>query len=182
MVALFRMATAVLLLQAVGVHAAQAPSPTRPPAPGVYKHDFPNGDVSGDSFKSENILEVTAYRPGVDYVRLHKDFYNGHVCDIWGMVRVMPSALLYSGPKDSKGQPCRLTLQQAADGVHIFEDQNGACRNETCGERGGYGYHATDPVDFKPSEYGVIHYMPRLLASREYKAAVAEYEGRPAAP
>ena len=173
---------AALLLQAAMGWAAQASPTSRPPAPGVYKHRFDNGFVSGDSFRSENILEVAAYKPDADYVRLHLEFYNGHMCDIWGVAKITPSALVYHGPKDTTGAPCVLTLQEGADGVHVFEGQDGACRNETCGSRGGYGYSPTGTADFKPSERTVIRYMPLLLASREYKAAVAEYEGRPTAP
>ena len=173
---------AALLLEMALAGAVQAQPASRPPALGVYKHSYDNSDVSGDHFKSENILEVTAYKPDANYIRLHLEFYNGHMCDIRGMATITPSALVYHDPMDSNGTPCTLTLQEGADGVHIFEAQEGACRNETCGARGGYGYSPTGTVDFKRLERAPIRYMPLLLGSREYRTAAAEYEGGHATP
>lgn len=158
---------------------ALAAAPGLPAAlAGVYKHRFPNGDVQGDHFISEDILEVVPVSADAAYVRLHLEFFNGHVCDISGVARQAGEALVYDGPADLDGKPCRLTLAARRDGVHIFEDENGACRAQTCGMRGGYGYKADNPPDFTPAQRRTIRYMPRLLASDEYKSALAEYRAK----
>jgi hypothetical protein len=143
---------------------------------GVYKHRFANGDVAGDKYTSENILEIVPVAADAAYFRLHTEFFNGHECGISGVARQEGQSLVYAGPNDYQGKPCRLTLASGAKGIRIFEDENGACRNQTCGARGGYGYGAGGDPDFTFAQRRTIRYMPRLLASAEYKAAVAEYQ------
>ena len=131
--------------------------------------------MQGDHFTSEDILEIVPVSADTAYVRLHLDFYNGHVCDISGVARQAGESLVYDGPADVDGKPCRLTLASRGDGIHIFEGENGACRNQTCGARGGYGYKADNPPDFTPAQRRTIRYLPRLVASSEYASALAEY-------
>jgi hypothetical protein len=160
---------------------AVAAAPGLPAAlAGVYKHRFANADVQGDHYTSEDILEIVPVDGDAAYVRLHLDFYNGHICDISGVARQAGESLVYDGPADTDGKPCRLTLASRGDGVHIFEDENGSCRNQTCGARGGYGFKADGPPDFTPAQRRTIRYLPRLEASAEYKAALDEYRARPA--
>ena len=145
---------------------------------GVYKSHFQNGLVSGESYTSENILEIVPYKAGAAYFRIHLEFFNGHECAMSGIAEARVDRLVYVGPKDDDGAPCTLTIRHAANGVHIYENENGACRNQTCGERGGYGYKPNGPADFKPADRRPIRYLPRLLASREYADAAKEYEAR----
>jgi hypothetical protein len=145
---------------------------------GVYKHRFANGDVQGDHYTSEDILEIVPVSGDAAYVRLHLDFYNGHICDIAGVARQAGQSLVYDGPPDVDGKPCRLTLAARGDGIHIFEGENGSCRAQTCGARGGYGFTANNPPEFTPAQRRTIRYLPRLLASSEYKAALAEYQAK----
>ena len=168
----------IALLLALALPAVAA-APGLPAAmAGVYKHRFANADVGGDHYTSEDILEIVPVSGDAAYVRLHLDFYNGHICAISGVARQAGQSLVYDGPADADGKPCRLTLASRRDGLHIFEDENGACRNQTCGARGGYGYKADNPPDFTPAQRRTIRYLPRLLASTEYKAALAEYQAR----
>jgi hypothetical protein len=144
---------------------------------GVYKHRFANGDVSGEHYKSEDILEIVPVDASAAYFRLHTEFFNGHICDISGVARQRGEALVYDGPKDVDGHPCRLHLAPAPGGISIYEDENGACRAQTCGARGGYGYKPDNPPEFTFAARREIRYLPRLLGSSEYKAALAEYRG-----
>ena len=114
--------------------------------------------------------------PATAYFRLHLEFYNGHVCDLSGIADRDKDRLTYHGPKDADGKACLLSIQRGADGIHISEDQNQACRAQSCGARGGYGNNPKGEPDFKLSERREIRYLPRLLASSEYAAAVAEYD------
>jgi hypothetical protein len=140
---------------------------------GVYRHRFANGDVTGRTFQSEDILEIVPVAPSAAYFRLHMEFYNGHMCNIWGVARQQAQTLVYNGQSD-----CRLTLARGPDGVRIYEADNLACKMQTCGERGGYGAGPAKQVDFKAAERQPIRYMKTLLASRQYKAAMAEYDGQ----
>jgi hypothetical protein len=170
-----RLAALLLALSLPAVAAA----PGLPAAlAGVYKHRFSNGDVQGEKYTSEDILEIVPVDADAAYVRLHLEFFNGHECGIEGVARQAGQNLVYAGPADADGKPCRLTLASKPDGIHIYEDENGACRNQTCGMRGGYGYKADNPPDFTPAERRTIRYLPRLLASSEYKQAMAEYRAK----
>jgi hypothetical protein len=145
---------------------------------GVYKHRFANSDVQGEHYTSEDILEIVPVSADAAYFRLHLEFFNGHECGLDGVARQAGESLVYDGPADIDGRPCRLTLARRADGIHIFEDENGACRSQSCGMRGGYGYRSDNPADFTAAQRRTIRYLPRLLASEEYKSALAAYRAR----
>jgi len=163
-----------MILMAAAV-AAAAPDDVGRRVAGVYKHRFANGDVQGEKFTSEDILEIVPVRPQATYFRLHREFYNGHTCDISGIADQVGDMLVYTGPNDTSGATCRLTLAPSRGGIRIFEGSNGACRNQTCGARGGYGYADGDTSPaFAAAARRPIRYLPLILKSAEYKAALAE--------
>jgi hypothetical protein len=55
---------------------------------GVYKERFRNEIVSGEKSASENILEVVPVDDAHAYVRMHLEFYNGHLGAIYGIAAV----------------------------------------------------------------------------------------------
>jgi len=173
---------ALLAGLAVGAFATLAgaaePTPLAEKMAGVYKHAFDNELVTGEKFKSENVLEIVPYKTGAAYFRIHSEFYNGHMCDISGIAVATTDRLVFNGPNDDSGAPCTLTIHPASDGVHIYETETMACKNETCGERGGYGYRPDASPDFKLTDRKPIRYLPRLLASTEYADAVRNYTAR----
>lgn len=142
---------------------------------GVYKTKFENALVGGEPYLSENILEIVPTRGRAAYFRIHLEFYNGHECAISGIADARGDTLIYRGPDDVDGQPCILSLRRARDGVHIYEGENGACRNQTCGARGGYGFTPNGAADFAAATRRPIRYLPRLLASDEYATAIKAY-------
>ena len=145
---------------------------------GVYKTRFKNALVGGETYVSEDILEIVPYRSKAAYFRLHLDFYNGHECSISGIAEATADTLIYRGPDDVDGHPCMLSLRRARDGVHISEGENGACRNQTCGARGGYGFKSGGAADFPLASRRSIRYLPRLLASSQYADAIKEYTAK----
>jgi len=157
-----------------------APLPSRAPdldqVAGVYKHRFANGDVSGDKYTSEDIFELVKITPRTAYFRIHGEFYNGHTCDLWGVADLEVDALTYHGPANFQGDPCVLKFSVNAEGI-IVNDVGGACRDESCGERGGYGMGAE--VDYPFTARRTIRYMPLILKSSEYAAAVKEHDSHP---
>jgi len=165
---------AALLLLPVAAKAQQAPDLDH--AAGVYKHRFANGDVSGDHYTSEDIFELVKVTAKTAYFRIHGEFYNGHECNISGMADLMPDALTYFGPLNFDKTPCVLKFTATAKGLRV-QDVGDACRMMDCGERGSFDSGADVAYPFawrRP-----IRYMPRLLASTEYKAAVAEHDAHP---
>jgi len=148
---------------------------------GVYKHRFANADVQGDKYTSEDILEIVPIAPSAAYFRVHLEFFNGHVCDLSGVANWRVDRLVYEGPKSVDGAPCQLTLAFSSGDVRIFEGENGACREQTCGARGGYGFNNHQDADFVAGERRPIQYMARLLASSEYREALTAYKAPSAA-
>ena len=172
------MAAVLVLAPALAAHPAPASSlPTL--MAGVYKTKFKNGLVDGESYVSENILEIVPYRDDAAYFRIHLDFYNGHECAISGIAEAKLDRLVYRGPVDATEGPCVLNLRRASDGIHLYEGENGACRAMTCGARGGYGFKPDTSADFSLASRRPIRYLPRLLASQEYSDAVKAFAAAP---
>ena len=141
---------------------------------GVYKHQFQNGLVDGSKYTSEDILEIVKVSPGEAYIRAHLEFYNGHLCAVAGVARSESDALVYR-PRDNGQGKCALALRRKGDRL-VFEDPGDACKLDFCGARGVF-----NGQEFPLSGRRPIRYMSRLLASREYAAAMAE-RGLTAAP
>lgn len=171
----------VLLLLASSAQAEIAPKGVAPDlakSAGVYKHSFQNGDVQGDSFQSEDILELVQLSPKTAYFRVHTEFFNGHECNISGIADLMPDALTYFGPTnaDYQGHPCTLKFRATPTGL-TMDDVTGACQLSSCGARGSYG-DGTE-VNWPFAARRAIRYMPRLKASHEFADATREHAAHP---
>src|SRR6202012_1578568 len=122
----------------VATIAVAAPSLDIDKIAGVYKSQFKNGNISGDSYDSEDILEIVKVTADSAYVRAHLEFFNGHVCDISGVAKIEGDALVYRAhEKNVQGDLCVLRLR-IKDGKLVFDDENGHCTVGTCGNRGMY--------------------------------------------
>jgi len=140
---------------------------------GVYKKTFPNGTIDGNKYQSENILEIVKISPATAYLRTHLEFFNGHICNIWGVAKLEGDALVYHGPTNQQGKPCLLSVK-VKDGKVALDDQDGACAIGTCGSRGMYNGTAFELKKRRP-----IRYMDILLKSDQYKDALDEHNGKP---
>jgi hypothetical protein len=140
---------------------------------GVYKKTFQNGNIDGGKYRSEDILEIVKISPTTAYVRTHLEFFNGHVCNIWGVAKVEGDALVYHGGTNSQGKPCLLSVKVQAGKVTL-DDKDGACAIGTCGNRGMYNGTAFDLRKRRP-----IRYMDVLVNSDQYKDAIDEHDGKP---
>jgi hypothetical protein len=140
---------------------------------GVYKKTFQNGNIDGGKYQSEDILEIVKISPTTAYVRTHLEFFNGHVCNIWGVAKVEGDGLVYHGETNSQGKPCLLSVKVQAGKVAL-DDKDGACAIGTCGNRGMYNGTA-----FELKKRRVIRYMDVLVNSDQYKDAVDEHDGKP---
>ena len=140
---------------------------------GVYKKSFKNGNIDGGKYQSEDILEIVRIAPTKAYIRTHLEFFNGHVCDIWGVARAEGNALVYRGETNSQGNKCVLSVMSAGGKVTL-NDKDGACAIGTCGNRGMYNGTA-----FELKKRRAIRYMDMLMKSDQYKDALDEHEGKP---
>lgn len=145
---------------------------------GVYKDRFPNGLVSGETYTSENIMEVVPHAPHAAYITYHLEFFNGHLCSLQGIAEEKNGELLYTEPPQNDAIPCRLRVwldkgKLMTDDVSEYEkhpDLYGGCR-AYCGARGSF-----TNVDFNYSTRRKIRYMAKLLKSSDYTDAVAAYD------
>lgn len=136
---------------------------------GVYKTQFNNALVSGEAYRSEDILEIAPTGPGAAYVRAHLEFYNGHLCGLTGIAHVEGSDLVYREPaaRPVGDRPCVLHVGRKGDKV-VLSDEGGSCKSY-CGMRGSFSNDS-----FPASSRRPIRYMARLKASQEFRSAVAE--------
>jgi hypothetical protein len=137
---------------------------------GIYKDRFQSGDTSGDKYMVENTLEIVKVSPTTAYVRTHLHFFNGHECSIAGIASVEDGALVYRGETDAENKQCVLRLR-ASRGKLTFEEDNGACRNTSCGARGGYS-----EIGFELKRRRPMRNIKEILSSEEFKGAVEEYD------
>lgn len=165
------LAAALALL--LGGESATAPLGPIDTIAGVYKHRFPNALVDGTQFTSEDVLEVVKVSPTAAYVKARLNFYNGHLCGVEAVFDVVgPDLVLHDPQSQTPGEPpCTLKLHRVKDEMH-FDDGDGSCKGY-CGARGSWGGE-----DFKLSQRRPIRYLPRLLASTDYRDAVASHGKR----
>jgi len=138
---------------------------------GVYKTHFKNGLVSGETFTSENVLEIVKLAPDAAYVRARLNFYNGHLCAIYGVAHVEDRELVYRGPTETYPGATQCVLHLAVKGKSLTLADGGTCW-ANCGARGMFDNAAFPTASRRP-----VRYMTRLKASREFAAAMTE-EGR----
>ena len=140
---------------------------------GVYKHRFRNGDVQGETFTSEDILEIVRLSPTTAYFKAHLEFYNGHQCSISGVADVVDDALVYIDRSDDAtivpGKRCSLTLRVSATKI-AFEDPDLSCKAIYCGMRGGFIGDGFDRTTRR-----TIRYMKLLQDSADFHRAVEEH-------
>ena len=160
---------AVLLALAVARAALAADISLPQTLAGVYKVRFKNGLVTGETYKSEDVVEVVPTGPRAAYVRTHLDFYNGHQCGLYGIAHVEGADLVYREPAGKLVADLRCVLHVTRKGAKVvLSDEGGSCK-AYCGARG-----SLSGDSFPVSSRRTIRYMARLKASREFKEAVAE--------
>lgn len=150
---------------------------------GVYKQrhltSFPNEPLPDVYEKAEDVLEIVKTAPGEAYIRARLIFDRGHICAFHGIAKVEGGALVYRKavqynvyerdmPSKTVDAQCVLSLTPAR-GKITFGDQDDICLRalHNCGARGMW---RDQQFDLKSRR--TIRYMPRLLASQEYREAV----------
>jgi hypothetical protein len=146
--------------------AAAAPSPFIDTVAGVYKQPRRLSLVEGGAYDAENVLEIVKVRRDRAYVRTQLYFNNGHQCALNGLASVLGDNLVLKQIDDPSGDVCELMLS-VEGGRIVFHDRDNMCMMHNCGMRGSF-----EGTNFALSSRRAIRYMKRLLASREYRAAL----------
>jgi hypothetical protein len=135
---------------------------------GVYRIPVKIETVDDGSIAAEDILEIVQYSKASAYIRSRLHFYNGHVCNVWGIAEASGSSLVYRS-QDDDNSSCQLTVTPDKNRI-VLDDPTGNCRVTRCGARGGFS-----SASFSMSRRRNIKYMDRILQSSQYREAVEEY-------
>ena len=142
---------------------------------GRYGSHFRNGDVSGDRYWSDDVVEIVPVGPDTAYIRLELDFFNGHMCWINGIGRSANGRIVYNDHGSmSPGEPCVLSVSRRGRDL-LIDDGGGSCHFGYCGERGSL---SDETLPF--SSRRRISYMKRLKASAEYRNALKDWDAHQA--
>ncbi len=138
---------------------------------GRYGSHFRNGDVLGEKYWSDDVVEIVPVGPDAAYVRLELDFFNGHMCLISGIGRAEGERIVYDdhGSMLPGEPPCVLSVSRRGRDL-LIDDGGGSCQIY-CGGRGSLS-DETLPFSSRRS----ISYMKRLKASQEYTDALKNWD------
>lgn len=142
---------------------------------GVYKHAFSNGSVSGERYRSEDVIEIMKYSPDAIYFRIALQFFNGHSCGIYGIAKFHEGAFVYQNSDDtSTDQACTLRIQRDNKWLKITDavdaESASSCRSY-CGIRGSLRNY-----EISMAKKRQIKYVPLIQNSRQYLEAVGEFK------
>lgn len=138
---------------------------------GRYSDHFQNGDVQGEKFWSDNVVEIVPVSPDATYFRILLVFYNGHTCDIDGVAQTNGQNLIFHDPAVAK---CTLQISKQRDQLLLNElDPDLDCKLNYCGMRGGF-----DGITLPWRSRRPITYMRLLKGSREYRDAIKLWKQR----
>ena len=141
---------------------------------GVYKVQFQNGNINGDKYQSEDILEVVPVDEHAAYVRMDLEFFNGHSGSIYGIATYAKNSLIYDNGEQSDKR-CVVEYVWSSDKVvtKADYDKTPGCRTYH-GERG-----SLDRAEFPVKRKQSIRYMQRLKDSPQFKQAIEQYRKPP---
>lgn len=138
---------------------------------GVYKYRFKNGTPYGETYMSEDILEIVPVSKNTIYFKEKLECANGCRCEVYGLAKYTKENLfLFSDKKNNsssmirKESPCFLKIIPESKGIRIVS--SGDCK-EYCGVRG-----ILDNDNFTYDKRRKIRYMTLLKNSKEYQTSI----------
>lgn len=164
-----------LLLAAIAGSSAARADQTADALAGRYGSHFRNGDVQGNTYWSDDVVEIVPVGGDAAYVRMELNFYNGHMCQVSGIGRVEDGRIVYDDHAvETPGEPpCVLSVSRRG-GDLLIDDGGGSCKTY-CGVRGSLSGQTLPFSSRRP-----ISYMTRLKASPEYTDALKTWDARQA--
>jgi hypothetical protein len=70
-----------------------------------------------------------------EFFRLHLEFYNAHLCGLYGIATYEHGAFVFRDPSEDLESACVLTIRLGKDNVEL-EDADGGCRSYYSGRAG----------------------------------------------
>lgn len=134
---------------------------------GRYYRQFPDALVGGGKYEGEDIVEIVPVGPASAYVRLHLDYYNGHVCALSGIANASGDTLTFDDNEPLSGH-CILRVRRTGSQLHL-DDSGGSC-SAYCGVRG-----TLSDVSLPYSSKRPIRYLTRLRNSAQYRQAMIRW-------
>jgi hypothetical protein len=168
---MLRRSACVALITLVSMTAAASePAAFLARVAGVYKSQFQNGNIDGDKYQSEDVLEVVPVDDHSAYVRMDLEFYNGHSGMIYGIATYGNNSLIYDNHKPGD-ERCIVEYIWTSDKVVTKADYEKTPGCTTYhGARG-----SLDNAQFLLKKKQTIRYMQRLKDSRQFKEAIEAY-------
>ncbi|NDF11489.1 MAG: hypothetical protein EB060_01560 [Proteobacteria bacterium] len=137
---------------------------------GSYSKHFNNALVDGSEYKSEDTMEFVKVTDTTAYINLHTEFYNGHECNVNGIVEYKKVGGFVYQDRDTTLDACLLTIK--LDGSKIkFSDPEGNC-HKFCGARGGF---SGDAFTLRQKKQITSKELKKLRKSDRYQNAVKIY-------
>jgi hypothetical protein len=170
----FRLFVVAALVSCLNLAGARAPSESGTflgKVAGVYKKQFTNGLVNGDSYQSEDVLEVVPVNDHAAYVRMDLEFFNGHSGRIFGIATYHKNSLIYD---DRRAGDDHCVVE------YVWSDTQVLTKTDYERTPGCSYYHGArgtlDGAEFSVKKRQDIRYMQRLKDSVEFKKAMEEYQ------
>lgn len=167
---------AFLLYTPLSEAADKAPTTLIEEIQGVYKSHFTNHLIStGESFESENVIEIVPFENSSIYIRAHLEFSNAHLCAIWGIAEYNNGMFVYREPESSiYGEPsCTLKISATKTKL-VLSDVDTTTGISTCRMHCGARGSLSDYFIAKTSKRK-IRYLERLKKSTQYLQSVEEF-------
>lgn len=135
---------------------------------GRYSAHFQNGNVDGDRYWSDDVVEIVPVDAYHAYFRVSLHFFNGHSCGLYGIAQARGATLDYRAPPGRSESRCHMTLSHKGDWLNL-DDHAGTCQ-AMCGARGGFAAEGLPWKSKRP-----ILYLARVKGSDEYRSALAAW-------
>ncbi len=104
---------------------------------GSYRHPFTQGDVEGNTYSVTDKLDIEEVSDTSIHYSLMLYFFNGHQCSREGVASYKRNGTFVDAADGVSEGKCVFELVPTAEGIK-FADPTGICKQDSCGERGGY--------------------------------------------
>jgi hypothetical protein len=144
----FKLYTTIVILAATTVMAAEwEDSPYDTPGDseeatrqmlkleGNYSRHVSNALVDGSEYKAENTMQFVKVSDNAAFMSMHTQFYNGHECNISGIVEYKKVGGFVFQDPDKTTPACLLTVKLNDTNIEM-KDPEGNC-HKFCGAKGG---------------------------------------------
>lgn len=103
---------------------------------GRYSHKFKNGDVSGATYDTTDVVKVHPLDRTRALISFELNFFNGHSCGVYGVAKLEGAKLVYRDRAEWRPDEPDCELRIWRDRTKLRWEDGGSCQFH-CGARGG---------------------------------------------